>query len=90
MLLLKRIVIGILLLLVLIFGMAFSVQNTAPVPLDLLLIQLSEQSVALWVLLAFALGGLSGIAVSMVAIIRLRGGQRTLRRQIKKNKGETK
>jgi hypothetical protein len=54
------------------------------VPLDLLAVQLDPRPVALWVLLAFALGGFAGLAASMAAIVKLQSGQRSLRRQLGK------
>ena len=43
---------------VLLLGVSFGIQNTTTVPLDLLVISLPEHSIALWVLLAFAAGGI--------------------------------
>ncbi len=57
---------------VLALGILFAVQNTVLVPLDLLVIQLPEASVALWVLLAFATGGVLGMLTSMGLVLRLR------------------
>ncbi len=62
----------ILLCSVLLLGMLFAVQNTALVPLDLLVIQLAERSLALWVLLAFAVGGVIGMLTCMGLVLRLR------------------
>ena len=57
---------------VLAVGMLFAVQNTVEVPLDLLIIQLSPKSVALWILLAFAVGGIIGMLTSLGLVVRLR------------------
>jgi putative membrane protein len=54
-------------------GVLFSLQNTAPVPLDLLVHRFEPQSVSLWVLGALALGGLLGILASSFIQWRLRG-----------------
>ena len=68
---------------VLLVGMSFAVQNTVPVPLDLLFIQLAERSLALWVLLAFAVGGVIGMLTNIGLVLRLRaslmGANRRLR-----------
>jgi uncharacterized membrane protein YciS (DUF1049 family) len=53
-------------------GAMFAVQNEATVPLDLLVVYLPERSVALWVLLAFALGGVIGMLTSLGLVLRLR------------------
>lgn len=79
----KRISIVLLLLLVLAIGILFSVQNTSPAPLDLLFIQFSPQPLALWVLLAFVLGGIIGMLVSSVAIVSIRTQLTMLQRKYK-------
>ena len=86
--LIKRLMIAVLLLLVLAFGVLFSVQNTATAPLDLLLIQLSERSVTLWVFSAFALGGVLGMLVSMLALVRLKSALLMMQRKLKKSELE--
>lgn len=87
--LLKRLVLIALLLLVLVFGVLFSVQNDTPVPLDLLLLQLPAQRLALWVLLAFAFGGVVGIAISLVAIVQLKSSKALLKRKLSKLEQES-
>jgi putative membrane protein len=84
----KRLLSLALLLAVLVFGVFFTLQNTQAIGLDLLFIVLPEQYLALWVLSAFALGGIVGIVVSSVAIIQLRGGQVSLRRKLERREKE--
>ncbi len=67
-------------------GALFAVQNTATVPLDLLVIHLSERSVALWVLLAFASGGIIGMLTSIGLVLRLRTALLRANRQLAKLK----
>jgi putative membrane protein len=81
---LKRWLAYLLLLLVLCFGVLFSVQNTQTAALDLLLIQLPEQRIAFWVLLAFALGGVVGILISAVAMLQLKSRSLLLERKLAK------
>jgi len=81
---LKRVSIVLLLAAVLVIGAFFSVQNASSVPLDLLVFQLADRPLALWILLAFALGGVLGVAISAVTIVRLKSGQISLRRQLDK------
>ena len=85
---LKRILLVILLLLVLILGILFSIQNSALISLDLLLVELPEQRLALWVLLAFAVGGVIGMLISAFAIIRLRSRLLFLQRKLDKHDKE--
>jgi putative membrane protein len=82
---LKRLIAFLLLALVLIFGMLFAVQNTSTVPLYLLIVQFEEQRVSIWLLLAFVLGGLIGVLVSSVAIVRLKSQLMLLNRKLEKS-----
>jgi putative membrane protein len=79
-----RLLIIFVLLAILIISVLFSVQNTTAVPLDLLIISLPERSVALWVLLAFALGGVLGMLTSIGVVWRLRAGLLRANRQVRK------
>lgn len=62
-------------------GVLFALQNTDPVPLDVLFMTLPPRSVALWVLGALALGGVLGLLLSGFAILRLRARLMSARRQ---------
>ena len=66
----------------------FSIQNTATAPLDLLVIQFSEQRVALWVLAAFGLGGFIGMGISLLSVVRLKSDILLLSRKVKKRDAE--
>ena len=63
-------------------GVLFALQNDIAVPLDLLVYRLEPRSLALWVLTAFALGGLCGVLVASVVSLRLRTRMRLLNRQL--------
>jgi len=78
----RRALIALLLLVVLIFGLLFSLQNAQGVPLDLLALQLHERPLAVWLLAAFALGGFAGMLASSVALIRLQANRYRLRRRL--------
>jgi putative membrane protein len=69
---------------VLALGVFFAIQNTATVPLDLLVISLPERSIALWVLLAFGAGGIIGMLTSMGLVLRLRTTLLRVNRQLAK------
>lgn len=86
--LMKRVIALLLFAAVLLLGILFSIQNTATAPLDLLVIQFSEQRVALWVLAAFALGGFIGMAISLLSILRLKSDILLLSRKVKKREAE--
>jgi len=56
----RRVLVVVVLLLVLIFGLLFSLQNAQSVPLDLLVLQLQARPIAVWLLATFAFGGVAG------------------------------
>ncbi|MFM1895694.1 MAG: hypothetical protein RLZZ385_768 [Pseudomonadota bacterium] len=57
----KRIATGLFLLLVFLAGISFSFLNDTPVPLSLGLWSFAPRPVALWIIMAFAIGGLLGL-----------------------------
>lgn len=82
---LLRVLLGLLVIgTAVVLGALFTLQNTAPVPLDLLVVQLSERAVALWVLLFFAAGCVVGLLGGAVVNLKQRAGNASLRRQHKK------
>jgi len=70
---------------ILILGALFAVQNTATAPLDLLVVVLPERSVALWVLLAFAAGGIIGMLTNIGLVVRLRAALARTHRRLAKS-----
>lgn len=78
----RRILIALLLALVLVFGLLFSVSNTQSVPLDLLVLHLNERPLAVWLLAAFALGGVAGMLAGSIALLRLQANRYRLRRRL--------
>jgi len=69
-------------------GVLFALQNEAPVALDLLVYQFEPKSLALWVLSAFAIGGVVGLLVSSALLLRMRASLRASRRQLEKTRAE--
>ncbi len=78
----RRILVVVVLLLVLIFGLLFSLQNAQSVPLDLLVLQLQARPIAVWLLATFAFGGIVGLLVSSVALLQLQVSRYRLRRRL--------
>jgi len=70
-------------------GVLFSLQNKAAVPLDLLVYSFEPRSIAIWVLLAFALGGLLGMLVSSLIIMRTRASLVSCKRQLSRVREES-
>ena len=62
-------------------GGLFSLQNTEEIPLDLIVVQLRAQPVAIWVLAALAAGVVIGLGAGMLLALRLSGTIRRLRKQ---------
>ena len=67
---LRKLLTVLTVLVTLVVGVLFALQNTIPVPLDLLVYTFEPQSIALWILVAFALGGLLGMIVSAAILVR--------------------
>lgn len=78
----RRALVVLLLVLVLVFGLLFSMQNAQTVPLDLLALQLRERPLAVWLLAAFALGGIAGLAAGSLALVKVQAHRYRLRRRL--------
>jgi putative membrane protein len=79
---LRRIITVLILLAAVALGVLFALQNKQAVPLDMLVFSFAPRSVALWVLLAFGLGGLAGLLISTVYMLRSRAALSSARRQL--------
>ena len=82
--LLRNLLTVLIVLVTLVIGVLFALQNKVPVPLDLLVYTFEPQSLALWILLAFVLGGLLGMMVSSAILVRTRASLGTCKRQLEK------
>lgn len=69
---LKQLCILVLLVAAFFWGMLFTTENTAQIALNLVFWQLSPASVSLWIILAFAAGGLLGLLLNLLLVIKLR------------------
>jgi len=69
-------------------GVLFALQNKAPVSLDLLVYTFDPKSLALWILLALALGGLIGMLISSAVMLRLRASLGSTNRKLSKAMAE--
>jgi lipopolysaccharide assembly protein A len=84
--LIRSILVFFLLLLVLAVGLLFTIQNDVLVPLNVLVADLPAQRLSTWVILAFFVGGLAGLAASSIVIIRLQASRLRLRRLLTSQK----
>jgi uncharacterized membrane protein YciS (DUF1049 family) len=69
-------------------GMLFALQNKIPVPLDLLVYTFEPRSLALWVLSAFAIGGLLGMLACSAIMLRQRASLGSAKRQLARTRAE--
>tara|TARA_R110002110_G_scaffold415561_2_gene650824 strand:- start:23670 stop:23978 length:309 start_codon:yes stop_codon:yes gene_type:complete len=69
-------------------GVLFALQNKTPVPLDMLVYNFAPRSLALWVLLAFGIGGILGMLISSALMVKLRASLASVRRQLAKSREE--
>lgn len=69
-------------------GVLFALQNKTPVPLDMLVYTFEPRSMALWVLGAFAIGGLLGLLISSGMMLRKRAALAVSDRQLKRAREE--
>ncbi|MEH6590189.1 MAG: LapA family protein [Halioglobus sp.] len=86
--LLRKILVIIIILATVGVGVLFALQNTALVPLDVLVYRFEARSLALWVLLAFAVGGVSGMLTFTGIVVRQRGSLRSANRHLAKARTE--
>jgi len=69
-------------------GVMFALQNKQAVPLDMLVFTFAPRSIALWVLASFALGGLAGLLISWLYLLRARAALGSSRRQLARTRAE--
>jgi len=69
-------------------GVMFALQNKQAVPLDMLVVTFPPRSLALWILAAFALGGLAGLLISWIYLLRARAALGSSRRQLARTRAE--
>ena len=81
---LRKLLTVIVILAMLAVSVLFALQNEAPVPLDILVYTFEPQSLAVWGLVAFALGGVVGMIVSSVILVRTRASLSACRKQLDK------
>ena len=85
---LRNLLTVLVILAMLVVSVLFALQNKEAVPLDLLFFSFAPRSLALWLLVAFALGGLAGLLVSSFYLLRSRAALGTSRRQLARAQAE--
>ena len=69
-------------------GVLFALQNETPVAVDMLVYTFEPRSLALWVLSAFAIGGLVGMLLSSFILVRQRASLGSANRQLVRARAE--
>ena len=82
--LLRKLLTLLIVLAMILIGVLFALQNTALVPLDLLVYTFEAKSLSLWILAAFALGCILGMLTASGIVLCLRTAQRLANRQVTK------
>ena len=86
--LLRNLLTVLVVLVTLVVGVLFALQNNVPVALDLLVYTFEPKSLALWILIAFAIGGVLGMVVSSAILVRTRASLVSCRRQLDRARAE--
>ncbi|ANG61911.1 hypothetical protein A8C75_05035 [Marinobacterium aestuarii] len=79
---LRTLLLVVLCLVVLFVGILFTIHNTDKVSIDLILVQLPQASLSLWLIAAFVCGGILGILLSSVAVLGLKTRLRSARKRL--------
>ncbi len=76
----------LLLLLIFILSVGFSMWNTSPVPLSFGIHEFAARPLSLWLIIAFCLGGLTGVTIGagLIHSVRLRLRIRALEKELAK------
>lgn len=69
-------------------GVLFALQNETPVALDVLVYTFAPKSLALWLLSAFAIGGLVGMLLSSFLLVRQRASLGSANRKLTRARAE--
>nr|WP_256558013.1 LapA family protein [Marinobacterium sedimentorum] len=78
----RTLLLVVLCLVILFVGILFTIHNTDKVSIDLILVQLPQASLSLWLIAAFVCGGVLGILLSSVAVLGLKTRLRSARKRL--------
>lgn len=78
----KRVGAALVLLVVFVWVIVFTAENTSRAPLSLVFFTLPEASISVWVVGGFTLGGLLGLLLSLLLITRLKATHLSTKRQL--------
>ncbi len=86
--LLKALLVVAIVLVVLFAGLLFSVENDVAVPLSLIVVELPEQRLSVWLMAAFAIGGVCGVLAAGFSNLRLRLSRTLVNRKLHRTEAE--
>ncbi|MBS8241408.1 LapA family protein [Marinobacter lipolyticus] len=79
---LQKILIILLVLLLVLVALVFSLNNQMAVSLNFLVYETQPHGVAVWIIMAFVLGALVGVVITMLATFRATVSRRNLQKQL--------
>ncbi len=85
---LRKLLTAVVVLAAVAVGMLFALQNKTEVPLDVLVYTFQPRSLALWVLCAFAVGGLLGMLACSAIMLRQRASLGAANRRLARSRSE--
>lgn len=84
----QKIVLLLVVLLIIIVTLVFSMNNQMSVALNFLVFETRPRGVAVWLILSFVIGALTGVLVTLLTTVRLSVSRRQLRKQLKRAEHE--
>lgn len=79
---LRKILITVLVLVLVLMALVFSMNNQMAVSLNFLLFETPPHGVAVWVIMAFVLGALIGVLMTLLATFRTSVSRRQLKKRL--------
>ncbi|MBB5320237.1 LapA family protein [Marinobacter oulmenensis] len=79
---LRKILITVLVLVLVLLALVFSMNNQMAVSLNFLLFETPPHGVAVWVIMAFVLGALIGVLMTLLATFRTSVSRRQLKKRL--------
>ncbi|MBU2952658.1 LapA family protein [Marinobacter sp. F3R08] len=79
---LQKILTILLVLVLILLALVFSLNNQTAVALNLLLFETQPQGVAVWIIMAFVIGALVGVLMTLLATVRNSASRRTLQKRL--------
>lgn len=81
---LRKFLIGLVVILLIFFALVFSLNNQVQVSLNFLVFQTPAFGVAIWLISAFVVGGVLGVALTSLVAVRQSVARRQLARRLEK------